>query len=499
MRPCPRCLVLGLALIGVPSGAASFVAAADPKSAADAALAARAALDADGNILERINQATRRIAAAVEPSVVHISIVGKRTRASEGPRGRGGGFGGGGGEGIRPGLAQGSGWVFDNQGHVVTNAHVADGAPAIVVQFQDGRSAAASVVGLDAATDVAVLKVDGVESLVPARRATGQTVSQGDLVYAFGSPFGFKFSMSQGVVSGVGRDPGAFSLDGYTNFIQSDAAVNPGNSGGPLVDVRGRVVGMNVAIATGANPMAEGDMGQSAGISFAIPLSTIEPIVEQLITTGTVSKGFLGVSMPLDDEANSRRLGDSTFMGPGRGGVVVENLVEGGPAEAAGLKPGDVIVALGDTDVAGVAQLRSLIATTRPGQTVSLRVAREAGVSDVKVGLVNLDAARTNMARSALARFGVEALADSGSGDRAAVRVERVSAESAAERAGLRKGATIISVRGIPTPTLAELLDTLVAIGFGSGARATVAVVDSDTESGPRDVSLSGRGSAAGN
>ncbi len=435
---------------------------------------------ADDDILERINRATRRIAAQVEPTVVHISIRGKAPRARRGA------------------ASQGSGWVYDTQGHIVTNAHVADGAAAIVVQFHDGRTAAASLVGLDAATDIAVLKADGVEGLVAARRATGEAVAQGDTVFAFGSPFGFKFSMSQGVVSGLGRDPGAFSIDGYTNFIQSDAAVNPGNSGGPLVDVRGRVVGMSVAIATGADPDGQAEAGQSAGISFAIPLSTIEPVVEQLIASGTVSKGFLGVNMPLDDEANRVRLAEVPFLNGARAGVVVDGLVEGGPAEAGGLQPGDVIVGVGETAVAGVAQLRSLIATTRPGQTVAFRVQRAQGASTVSVGLVSLDAARANMAASALARFGIAALDDEGQAEDAAVRVRGVAPGSPAEAAGIRPGAAIVSVRGIPTPTRHDLTQTLVAVGFGSGARATIAVIDPEPDSGIREVTLTGRGSAAG-
>ncbi len=472
-----RCRSACLVVLALAGGVCERGFAGDPQAAAEAASRARIELDSD-DVLEAINRATRRVAAAVEPSVVHISIVGKRVRG-------------------RAGLGQGSGWVYDDAGHVVTNAHVADGAPAILVQFQDGRSAAASLVGLDAATDIAVLKVDGVENVFPARRATGQAAQQGDLVYSFGSPFGFKFSMSQGVVSGLGRDPGTFSLDGYTNFIQSDAAVNPGNSGGPLVDVRGRVVGMNVAIATGAGPAADESTGQSAGISFAIPLSTIEPVVEQLIASGTVSKGFLGVNMPLTDEENLDQLRGIKFHNPGRGGVVVQGLVEGGPAAVAGLEEGDVIVGLGEVEVSSVAQLRSLIATTRPGQAVVLRVVRERGAATLSADLVNLDAARLNMARSALERFGIGGLGEAGGDEGGGVRAATVARGSPAEVAGLRAGARITKVRGIETASVRDLLETLVAINYGGGTRASITFVDSDGVE--REAALTGRGTAAGN
>src|SRR5262249_19153086 len=140
----------------------------------------------------------------------------------------------------------------------------------------------------DPYTDIAVVKVPESDDVFPARRATGLQPQQGDNVFVFGSPFGFKFSMSQGIISGLGRDPtAAAEFGGYTNYIQTDAAVNPGNSGGPLVDIKGRVIGMNVAIATArSSDGTTTDEGQSAGISFAIPLGTIESVVDQLITRG---------------------------------------------------------------------------------------------------------------------------------------------------------------------------------------------------------------------
>jgi S1-C subfamily serine protease len=386
--------------------------------------AARKALDGD-DFLRRLNESVRRVAQAVEPSVVHVSVGASRRR--------GGGM-------VR--MGQGSGWVFDEKGHVITNAHVVEDAPRIVVQLQDGRQLRATLVGADQTTDIAVVRLEELEAaggVIAARRATGEELRQGDRVYAFGSPFGFKFSMSEGIVSGLARDPGA--SDGYTNYIQSDAAVNPGNSGGPLVDVRGRVVGMNVAIATGSNPEG-GAFGQSAGISFAIPLATIEPVVEQLIATGKVVKGFLGISMPPSEEENAAQLEASGFRGTG---VVISAVVANGPAAGVGLVPGDVIVALNTLGVANIAQLRTLIAFTPPGRMVNLRVWREGGLRDLSVELADLDRSRAELAAEQLTRFGLVAFADGDNG----VTVRGVRRGSAAERAGFVPGALVLSVNGV--------------------------------------------------
>ncbi|MCB1282446.1 MAG: trypsin-like peptidase domain-containing protein, partial [Salinibacterium sp.] len=225
---------------------------------------ARLTLDED-DILERISLATRAVADLVRPSVVHLDVASSA--------------------GFRQGVgASGSAWIYDDEGHVVTNAHVVRDGQRIIAELSDGRVYTLSRVGVDPLTDIAVLQLPTTAGIVPAQRATGEMPRQGDRVYAFGSPFGFKFSMSEGMISALGRDPrGAVVFEsGFTNYIQTDAAVNPGNSGGPLVDTRGRVVGMNVAIATSTE--SEGTVsGQSAGISFAIPLRTIESVVDQII------------------------------------------------------------------------------------------------------------------------------------------------------------------------------------------------------------------------
>ena len=236
-------------------------------------------------ILEQLNRAHRAIAKVVEPSVVHVStLTTMRRRAFTAPY-----------------ASSGSGWVWDQDGHIVTNAHVVESSDRVQVQFFDGELREAEVVGLDLRSDIAVLKVTP-GGLHLSLRGDSSLIEQGYMVFAFGSPFDFRFSMSSGIVSGLGRTAGLADID-YENFIQTDAAINPGNSGGPLTDIRGRVIGMNTAIATGrGNSVGQ---GQFAGIGLAIPMSMIESVVTQIIETGEVRKGFLGVGLMSLDTARA--------------------------------------------------------------------------------------------------------------------------------------------------------------------------------------------------
>lgn len=328
----------------------------------------------DNDVLERVSDAVADLAEVVEPGVVHIDAFTARRgrRGVPVPNGP---------------VSSGSGWVFDDQGHIITNAHVIRGADVYTVQFSDGYTVRAEVVGLDTPTDVGVLKVDADAGLLPLKRASGERLRQGQRVFAFGSPFGFRFSMSEGIVSALGRNAnGVTGRNGYTNFIQTDAAVNPGNSGGPLIDVHGRVIGMNTAIVTADNPSATVErQGQSAGIGFAIPLDTIESVAGQIIETGVVVKGFLGVSLT---DADRLVLPEGSLPEGFRGGgVLVTGLVEGQPAARAGLQTGDIIIAVNGERVPDNAVLRAKIGSTRPGTTVMLRVVRgrEGGFDELDI------------------------------------------------------------------------------------------------------------------
>jgi serine protease Do len=384
---------------------------------------ARATLD-DDDILERINAATRSVARAVEPSVIHIAV------SMPGPA-----------PNVRR-MGAGSGWVFDKDGHIVTNAHVVRGATGqgdLVVQFYDGRAVPAEIVGVDPQTDIAVLKISTRDGLFPASRATGETIEQGDRVYAFGSPFGFKFSMSEGIVSGVGRDPREIiGAQGYTNFIQTDAMVNPGNSGGPLIDVKGRVVGMNVAIATTPGPRGQQEVARNEGVSFAIPLDTIESVVPSIIATGTVQRGYLGIKLPDDEERNTLF---KRQMGYDREGVVVRNVTPGTPAARAGLQAGDIILAFNGVPITNTGVLRQRITVNRPGERANIRVWRQGKIDDLSATLGDLAWQRV---LDVLARdYGMLLIDDD---DRAVVG--RVIANSPAARDGFRPEQTIVSVAG---------------------------------------------------
>ena len=355
--------------------------------------AARARLDDDA-ILSRLSSATRDLAQIVEPSVVHIST---RAYIRDPKSGR-----------TVAMNSSGSGWVYDAEGHIVTNAHVVDGADEIEVQLHNGALRKVSAVRLDLRTDIAVLDIDR-GGLRPAERGRSDTIQQGDLVFAFGSPFDFRFSMSSGIVSGLGRSAGLSDID-FENFIQVDAAINPGNSGGPLTDITGRVIGMNTAIATGRGNTT-GVQGQSAGIGLAIPMSIIESVVPQLIEKGEVDKGFMGVRLTMLTESRGRLAG---YEGHG---VMIGEVEPGAPAQRAGLRAGDIITHINGQPILSQRQIPAIVATHQPGQTISVRIWRTlespdegaAGASlDMPVVLEKLDPAlMAERPVEALDRFGV--------------------------------------------------------------------------------------------
>jgi S1-C subfamily serine protease len=314
---------------------------------------------ASSNALEAMSASMRDIAAAVEPAVVHISVAGEA-------KGR---------LGARAFTQSGSGWIWDASGNIVTNAHVVDGATELQVQLHDGSLHTATLVGLDPRTDIAVLHVQA-DGLLPATR-TATLPAQGDLVFAFGSPFEFRFSMSSGIVSGVGRTAGLAEVE-YESFIQVDAAVNPGNSGGPLTDVRGRVIGINTAIATGRSGTP--GSGQFAGIGLAIPMSIAENVVTQLIASGSVTRGFMGVSMVDVELLKTTPSQNPIFRAVAEGfqgeGAVIISITPGSPAASAGLRLGDVITALGDRRISYRDEVLSEVGTKPPGTELPVVVWR---------------------------------------------------------------------------------------------------------------------------
>jgi serine protease Do len=256
--------------------------------------------------------------------------------------------------------ASGSGFIVDASGYIVTNNHVVESARKITVKLSDQRELEARLVGADKDTDVALLKVEA-NNLPTVALGDDRRLRVGDWVVAVGNPFGLGGTVTAGIVSSIGRDIGNGP---YTDYIQIDAPINRGNSGGPTFDISGRVIGMNTAIFSPS--------GGSIGIGFAVPATTIQSIVDQLKTTGSVDRGWLGVSIQdfTPELASSMNLRDTT-------GAIVADVVDGSPAERAGFRQGDVVVALNGTDVADSRALTRQVAALKAGGTATFTVARD--------------------------------------------------------------------------------------------------------------------------
>jgi len=263
----------------------------------------------------------------------------------------------------------GSGVIVSPQGYLLTNNHVVEGANEIEVGLKDGREAKARLVGTDPDTDVAVLKIE-LERLPAITLGNVDALQVGDLVLAIGNPFNVGQTVTSGIVSALGRNQ--LGLSTFENFIQTDAAINPGNSGGALVDVNGHLVGINTAIFSRS--------GGSMGIGFAIPVDLARQVMEGLIKDGKVTRGWIGVE-PRDLPAEYAE----SFKLPIRDGVLIAGVLQDGPAGKSGLKPGDVVTAVGERPVANTAQLLNAVAALKPGSEATLGVQRGAQALHVKL------------------------------------------------------------------------------------------------------------------
>jgi serine protease Do len=313
------------------------------------------------------------LVARVNPAVVNITTV-QETKVARGmpqipgfgeffhmmPHGQNGQspFGGGEDDGdqVMKQQALGSGFLVDTQGHVVTNAHVIDGADVVKVKLADDREFRAKVIGKDTRLDVAVLQLqDAPKDLPAASLGASDPTRVGEYVVAIGNPFGLGHTVTMGIVSAKGRTIGAGPED---DFIQTDASINPGNSGGPLFNLRGQVVGINTAI----NP-------QGKGIGFAIPIDAVKQILPQLIATGHVQRGRLGVVVQPMDADLAKALGLDKAKG-----ALVEEVEPGSPADTAGIKAGDVIVSVDGQNVPHSEDLPRMVAPHQPGTQVKVGV-----------------------------------------------------------------------------------------------------------------------------
>lgn len=256
---------------------------------------------------------------------------------------------------IEAGTATGSGFIIDKDGHIMTNYHVVDKAPSIRVYLPDKRIFSAEVIGFDEETDVALIKING-DNLPIATMGDSDNLKIGQKVAAIGSPFGLESTITTGIVSAKHRSRGKTI---YRDFIQTDANVNPGNSGGPLVDLDGNVIGINTFI-----------LAKSEGLGFSIPINLAKKIIEELLTKGEIIRGFLGVQatnvIQVDDEGNGQILK----------GALIKDVLNNGPADKAGIKSGDVIKKLGDLEIENANVLQNEIAWVPVNSTITITVDR---------------------------------------------------------------------------------------------------------------------------
>lgn len=254
----------------------------------------------------------------------------------------------------------GSGVIVSDKGYIVTNNHVVESADEIEVALADGRTAEAKIIGTDPETDLAVIQIQ-LDKLPVMTFGDADKAQIGDVVLAIGNPFGVGQTVTMGIISALGRTE--LGINTFENFIQTDAAINPGNSGGALIDAGGDLLGINTAIYSRT--------GGSLGIGFAIPVATVRQVMEAIIRDGSVTRGWLGVEVQdiTPELAASFRLTEAQ-------GALIAGVVRGGPADQAGLKPGDVLLALGGVEISTSSAMLNQIAAIKPGENVEMRVMR---------------------------------------------------------------------------------------------------------------------------
>ncbi len=356
-----------------------------------------------------------------------------------------------------PSLAQGSGFLISEDGYVVTNNHVVESGGTIQVTFDGQEKLEAEMIGADQRTDVALLKIKGNRKNFPFVKLAPKEPRVGDWVLAVGNPFGFGGTVTAGIVSALSRDVGGALND----FIQIDAAVNRGNSGGPTFNLDGEVIGMNTAIYSPS--------GGNVGIAFAIPTKTITDVVAQLRNNGSVSRGWLGVKIQNVDEDTAQALGLSEAKG-----AVINEVTASGPAAAAGLRNGDAVVAINDEKIADSRDLARKVAAYTPGSNINVKVLRGGKEQVVSVKLGDFKDAngpqptpakadpspKQAPAATELSRLGVS-LAAPGStqakGLKEGVVISDVKAGSDAATKGLRAGDVILEVSGTPVTSAADV------------------------------------------
>lgn len=343
----------------------------------------------------------------------------------------------------------GSGVIVDaKRGLVLTNNHVIANADQITVTLRDGRQLEADIVGTDPETDVAVIKIPA-DNLTAVKTANSDSIRVGDFVVAIGNPFGLGQTVTSGIISALGRSGlGITGADGYENFIQTDASINPGNSGGALVNLRGELAGINTAIIAPNG-------GGNVGIGLAIPINLALNIMEQLVETGEVKRGFLGVTMQDLNPSLSEAFGLK-----GQQGAIVNEVIAGSPAEKAGLRPGDIVISTDGKKIKDSADLRNRIGLLPVGAKIKFRVLRDGEETDfiVKVDENNQAATTPKATNELLKGVAVSNIAQGNPyyGRLEGIIVMGVQRGSHAWSSGLRAGDVITSVDKEPIENLKQ-------------------------------------------
>ncbi len=368
----------------------------------------------------------------------------------------------------------GSGVIISPDGYIITNNHVVDGATDIKVTLGDRRILSAKLIGTDPLTDLAVIKIEGSNfPNIPLGDST--QLHPGQTVLAFGNPFGFRFTVTRGIVSALNR-PNPYNDDPRKpgQYIQTDAAINQGNSGGPLVNARGEVIGINTFLISPS--------GSFSGMGFAIPTQIVQPTVDSLVRYGKVSHSYIGVGITDVTPENSK-----FFDLKDANGAVISEVQPDSPGARAGLKVGDVIVGLDGKKVSGAGELQAQVSEMRPGTKVALDILRDGKSMNVPVTLEELGSKDKTEELNASAdngkpRWGV-GIADLTSDVREQLQapstlkgavIQRVQPGSPAEEAGLQPGDVIQSVDRKPTPTASEVQKALASVPKGQDAMVLV-------------------------
>ncbi len=363
---------------------------------------------------------------------------------------------------------EGSGVIVSEDGYILTNSHVVNDADEVTVIFSDDRQYTAEVVGTDVKTDIAVIKIDSA-NLVAAELGDSDDLRVGQWVAAAGNPFGLSSSITAGIVSATGRS--RVGITDYEDFIQTDAAINRGNSGGPLVNLRGEVVGINTAILSRS--------GGNIGIGFAIPINLAKEVMSELIEDGRVVRGYLGVLIQDLSEGMAESFGYE-----GTQGALISDVTDNGPAATAGLRPGDIITRFDGKPVTDVAQLRLNVASVDPGSEVELSVFRDGRIRNLEVTIeelptevsslptiegsdLNLGMTVETLTPSFAQRYGVN-------DDLTGVVVTGIEPFGPAGRAGLRRGDVITHVQETPVKSTSDFRRELRSRDLSEGVRLTI-------------------------